>query len=170
MHKRDQRFILYTYGTRRSTGFRDCFFGCSSLVYRLIVCWLSVVLQRLSADQQVASRDRLLAESSYAALINIFFVCLVAISPRPSIGIVSTIMAIVGLFNCWRLQKISKHTPLIISGAVYLFEAIFGIYIILHSNKYLNVGAFETIIFFLFAISLIRAWNLTGFYNKKKTS
>jgi hypothetical protein len=134
--------------------------GASASFIGLLFVGLSVVLQKQS--QKLADTDRILAESSYASLINIFFVCLVATLPNGGIQYVSLIMALIGILSCWRLRHYSHKVSLIISAIVYLFELFFAIGLIRHDNSYVNISAFETIIISLFAISLGRAWGLTG--------
>jgi hypothetical protein len=140
--------------------------GAAASFIGLLFVGLSVVLQK-PGDQKIANTDRLLAESSYAGLINIFFVALVGILPNGSIGTVSLVMGILGLLSCWRLRGLSHIGPLIISGLVYLLEIGFGLNLMLHSKQFVSVSIFQTIIIALFAISLIRAWGLTGIHSKK---
>jgi hypothetical protein len=142
--------------------------GASASFIGLLFVGLSVVIDKSQATQKLADTDRLLAESSYAGLINIFFVTLLALLPATSIGYVSFIMAILGLLSCWRLRKLSNATPLISSAIVYVIELGFGFYIITHTHNVINIGVFEAIICALFAISLLRAWGLTGIRNNHR--
>jgi ABC-type Fe3+-siderophore transport system permease subunit len=135
--------------------------GASASFIGLLFVGLSVVLQK-TTDNKLADSERILAESSYASLINIFFVTLVGTLPSPSIGYVSTILALVGLLSCWRLMRYSHVVPLIISSMLYVVELAFGLWLITHPSRYLNVSLFATIIMALFGISLVRAWGLTG--------
>ncbi len=67
---------------------------------------LSVVLTRkdnVSGAVELAFTDRQLAESAFAALVNIVFISLVAIMPTMGIGHVRLIMALIGLANAYRL-------------------------------------------------------------------
>jgi hypothetical protein len=141
--------------------------GSSASFIGLLFVGLSVVLQK--TDAKLADTDRILAESSYAGLLNIFFVSLVAILPNASIGYVSLIMAVVGLLTCWRLLHYSRVLPLVISVIIYLLEAFFAIDILTHEKSSMNTAIFETIIITLFATSLIRAWGLTGIRNKENS-
>jgi hypothetical protein len=141
--------------------------GASASFIGLLFVGLSVVLQK-TGDQKLANTDRMLAESSYAALINIFFVSLIGILPKESIGNVSLIMALLGLLSCWRLRRISHPLQLILSSIIYIIEAIFGANLSINGHATMSISLFQTIIIALFAISLIRAWELTGIHQKGK--
>jgi hypothetical protein len=137
--------------------------GASASFIGLLFVGLSVVLQQQNKlSEKLADSDRLLAESSFTGLINIFFVSLTGILQQSTIGWVSLIMAAIGLLNSWRLSSSSNVVPIVISAVIYILEIIFGIFYIFHSSQPLNIGVFETIITSLFAISLFRAWGLTG--------
>jgi hypothetical protein len=136
--------------------------GASASFIGLLFVGLSVVLQRVAANQKLADTDRILAESSYGSLINIFFIGLVGILPQASLGYVCLTMSLIGLLSCWRLRRFSHPISLVISSVVYLFELAFAVSILIHPHNYLNIGVFETIIIALFSISLFRAWGLTG--------
>lgn len=135
--------------------------GASASFIGLLFVGLSVVLQKVG-DQKVANTDRILAESAYAGLIDIFFVSLVGTIANESIGYVNLIMALVGLLSCWRLRNLSQLAPLITSALVYLLQLGLGVSILMHPEKLVNIGVFETVIISLFSISLVRAWGLTG--------
>jgi hypothetical protein len=137
--------------------------GASASFIGLLFVALSVVLQKTS-DQKLADQDRQLAESSYAALINIFFVTLLASIPHESIGYVCLIMAAIGLVTSFRLRHISHLLPLTASTIIYLVEVLFALHIISHSNTLFNTASFQSIIIALFSISLYRAWSLTGIH------
>jgi hypothetical protein len=140
--------------------------GASASFIGLLFVGLSVVLQNVSTHQRLADVDRILAESSYASLINIFFICLIAILPNGSIGYVCLIMALIGLVSCFRLRHYSHAASLVISSIVYIVEIVFAFEIITHPHKYLSVTVFSIIIVALFSISLVRAWGLTGIRNE----
>jgi hypothetical protein len=143
---------------------RDFFIGslgASASFIGLLFVGLSVVLQKLGNDK-LADTDRILAESSFLSLINIFFVSLVAILPNASIGDVSLVMSILGILSCWRLRNYSHIVSIIISAIVYVIELIFAIVILKHPNQNLNMPLLETVMITLFSISLFRAWGLTG--------
>lgn len=142
------------------TTFNVACMGASASFIGLLFVGLSVVMQK--GNQTVADADRVLAEGSYSALINIFFVSLVATLPGNSVGIVGLIMSSIGLLSCWRLRPYSRKLSFVVSAIVYLLEFLFSLELFLHSNRYLDEGTYEGIIIALFSMGLIRAWGLTG--------
>lgn len=140
--------------------------GASASFIGLLFVGLSVVLQKIG-DQKLADTDRILAESSYASLINIFFVSLIGVLPNGGIAYVSLTMAIIGLISCWRLKRYSHVISLVISSIIYLIELVFAFDLVTHPHQTLNVSWFQFIIIALFAISLVRAWGLTGIRETK---
>jgi hypothetical protein len=142
------------------TAFMVACLGASASFIGLLFVGLSVVMQK--GDQKLANKDRILAESSYASLVNIFFISLVGTLPNGGIGYVSLTMALIGLYSCWRLRKYSHTASLAASSIIYIVELCFAAELVTHSNRYVNLGIFQGIIIALFAISLVRAWNLTG--------
>ena len=143
-----------------------CLGASASFIGLLFVC-LSVVLQK-AGEEKIADRDRLLAESSYAALINIFFVSLFATLPHETIGYTCLSLALIGLLSCWRLIHSSHIAPLITSAIVYVTELVFAVNLVTHPHHLLDTGWLEAIIVALFAISLIRAWGLTGIHKDRR--
>ncbi len=149
---------------------KDFFIAClgaSASFIGLLFVGLSVVLQKIG-DNKLADTDRILAESSYASLINVFFISLIGILPHASIGYVSLVMSILGLLSCWRLRRYSHIISLVISSIIYVIELGFALEILTHPHRYINIGVFQTIVIALFAISLVRAWGLTGIRQDEK--
>jgi hypothetical protein len=141
--------------------------GASASFIGLLFVALSVVLDKAS-NQKLADHDRQLAESSYAGLINIFFVTLSASIPNESIGVVCLVMATIGLVSCWRLRHISQLLPIAVSAAIYLVEIWFSVKIFHHHDRPFDISIFQFIIIALFSISLFRAWSLTGIHAATK--
>jgi len=55
---------------------------------------MTLVLERKEEDRSGYSRDRLLAESSYAGLVNVFFVSIIGLVPGNNLGFVLVVMAL----------------------------------------------------------------------------
>jgi len=130
----------------------------------------------LPADpsREDAHRKQTLAEGSYIALINIFFVSLVALVPGVQMGYVIVVMSLVGLISVYRslrwhkrLLLASNAFTIVYSTILYLGELAFGLPILLHPNTTIDRYSFMTLIIFLFAMALARAWELTGVRNHK---
>ena len=150
------------------TDFLLAIIGASASFIGLLFVGLTFVTSGESDTSHEFIDKRLLAESSYAALLNIFFVSIVALIPDNNLGYVLLVMALFGLGGTLRLFKISekKHrtnVTLLISTLVYVGEGIYALYVLFqNSSYYIDNYIFMTIILFLFGISLARAWELTG--------
>jgi len=111
---------------------------------------------------------RILAESSYTALISIFFISLVGLIPHASIGWVTLVMAWAGLSNVRHLQQQRgeqdryNRTLFGLSAVVYIGQVIYGVVLIFDRNHIVNQYYFMTLLFLLFGVALGRAWALTG--------
>ncbi len=123
--------------------------------------------------ESAQATPRRLAESSFTALVNAFFVSLVAIVPRTNLGWVACIMAILSLYSTFARRI---HAPdasdigtLAFAVVIYLGQLGIGIALLVvpgdadlvYKLAYLTVAAF--------AIALARAWALmTGHAGKPK--
>jgi hypothetical protein len=120
------------------------------------------------------ANPRRLAESSFTALVNAFFVSLIAIIPGTDIGYVAAIMAVLSLYSTFalrvRLTDASNLGVLIFAALIYLGQLGMGIALIVvrtdtdlvYKLAYLTVAAF--------AIALARAWALMTGPNPAKPS
>ena len=111
-----------------------------------------------------------MAEGSYIALLDLFFLSLVALIPNTQLGYIMIVMGSLGVFNSVRLVKVGLRNGvnrgiLGISTVVYIVQIIYGIFMLAHSNHLVNTTIFLTIIFTLFGTALGRAWELTGIRN-----
>lgn len=166
--------------------FNDFFIACvgaSASFIGLLFVALSLVLAR-DDDAGVGSlefTDRRLAESTFTALGNVFFVCLVALMPNTNIGYVAAVMALIGLRNAWGLFKqaraIQKTKPgqyptrdifwIATSTLVYLLEEVYAILLIVHPESSTDLQVMTWIIVALFSAALVRSWQLTGIRSDK---
>jgi hypothetical protein len=140
--------------------------GASSAFIGLLFVGLTLVLQRREEDRSRYSRDRLLAESSYAGLVNIFFVSMIALVPRTNVGPVLIVMALLGLVNVVRMLRLPGRPAgrlfLVLSSAVFLWEAAYGVHLLRRPHAVASTSFLTTLILTLFGFSLARAWELTG--------
>jgi hypothetical protein len=141
--------------------------GASASFIGLLFVAMSFITDNGDKDKKRVATERILAESSYIALLNVFFVSLVALIPDTTIGYVTVIMAVLGLSNSIRLTHSGIKDGvnwgiLSISTLLYTFEAIYGVYILFHHNQVIGKYTIMTIILFLFGAALGRAWELTG--------
>src|SRR5579884_4402005 len=77
--------------------------GASASFIGLLFVALSVVLTRIEENSELRFRDRRLAETSFIALADIFFVSISALISISNIGVVSLIAAFFGILNVYRL-------------------------------------------------------------------
>jgi hypothetical protein len=119
------------------------------------------------ASQPAARR---LAESSFTALVNAFFVSLIAIIPGTNLGYTAGIMAVLGLYSTYARRIRSLEAPdvgvLAFTTVLYLGQLGIGIALIVvptntdlvYKLAYLAVAAF--------AVALARAWSLMTGHDK----
>jgi hypothetical protein len=144
--------------------------GASASFIGLLFVAISLGIGNSLGTQSKDIHMRLLAESSYVALLNIFFVSACALVPGDNLGYVISILSVIGLVTLFRLFRNSSlrqsFGSLALSILVYICELLFGIYILLQKSSYIiDNYAFMTLMLFLLGISLARAWELTGLRN-----
>jgi hypothetical protein len=113
----------------------------------------------------VAADGRALAGSAFTALVNAFFVSLLALMPHASLGVAAAIMAGFSLFRTlqlhWRIGRRDLHlVSLVLSLVGYLWQLVAGVLLavqphdsyFLYTVAYLLVGSF--------GVALVRAWAL----------
>ena len=140
--------------------------GASSAFIGLLFVALTLVLERKEEDKSRYSRDRLLAESSYAGLVNVFFVSIIGLVPGNNLGFVLVVMALLGLVNVVRTLRLPRRgrgrVLLVLSAAVFLWEGIHGGYLVHDIHKVASESFLITLTLTLFGFALARAWELTG--------
>ncbi len=149
--------------------------GASASFIGLLFVALSVVLARGDAGGLKFSDERL-AETSFTALSNVFFISLVALIPGTNIGYVALIAALFGFRNVWRLFSRLRETRkkegtagrtediiwIVASVIVYAVEAVYAVRIILNPADIANLYIMMSILATLFGTALVRTWELTG--------
>jgi ABC-type multidrug transport system permease subunit len=138
----------------------------------LLFVAVSFITDTQGKSSKKLAKENITAEGAYIALLDLFFVSLVALVPKTSIGHIMAIMALLGLTSFFRMVKTGKESGLRrgilgVSTVVYAVQLIYGLYVIEHSHKLINSSIFLTIIFMLFATALARAWELTGINEHK---
>ena len=150
--------------------------GASASFIGLLFVALSVVLTKNDGNTELKFKDRRLAETSFTALADIFFVSLSALISTSNIGIISLVAAFFGILNVRRLfvrlneiRKIEKRPDwinnlywIVASIGIYVIQIIYAIKILLNPNNISNYSAMMGIFIALFGIALVRTWELTG--------
>jgi hypothetical protein len=155
--------------------FRDFLIACvgaSASFIGLLFVALSVVLTRTD-EGKLEFSDRRLAESSFTALANVFFISLTALIPGVNIGWVALVVAFFGFRNVWRLfarlreekdkgDRRSDIFWIITSSLVYVAEAWCAVDIILKNTDVFGLNFMMGILIGLFGTALVRTWELIG--------
>jgi len=114
--------------------------------------------------ESAEASSRRLAESSFTALVNAFFVSFIAIIPGTNIGWVAAIMAILSLYSTIarrvRQPDVSNIGVLAFSLVLYLGQLGMGIALIVVRTDAALVYKLAYLIVAAFAIALARAWSL----------
>jgi hypothetical protein len=121
---------------------------------------------------------RAVAGDSFFALFNAFFISLNALNTGLNLGWTVLVMCLLGIVNIlWFGLPLFKPTPdwnehlsvilvngffIFISLAVYLAEGYFGVRLLLKRDDALAVEGIAIVLVLLYALGLIRAWELLG--------
>jgi hypothetical protein len=121
---------------------------------------------------------RAVAGGSFFALINAFFISLSALNTGLNLGWPVLVMCLLGLVNTLFLSlplfrptpDWKEHISIILANrlmvfasfAVYVAEGYFGVRLLLSPDDALAVEGIALVLAFLYALGLIRAWELLG--------
>ncbi len=108
---------------------------------------------------------RSVAGSAFTALVNSFFVSLLALIPLTSLGEVATTMALVSLYSTWRLHReLAWHqtakVQMFLAIAAYVIQLGVGIALTVKPHDQSYVYAVAYVLVASFAVALRRAWSL----------
>ena len=136
----------------------------------LLFVAMTLITDKSGKSKKQITTENILAEGSYIALLDLFFVSLVALIPHAKIGIVMLLMGLLGISNAFRLAKVGLRDGvsrgiLGISSITYAVQVIYGIFILFNQDHVINTSLLLAIIFILFGSALGRAWELTGIPN-----
>ena len=106
-----------------------------------------------------------MAGSAFTALINSFFVSLIALIPNTSLGYTATVMALSSLYSTWRLHhQLSRHETaalqIVLALLAYLTQLGLGIALAIHPHDDSLVYDVAYVLIGSFAVALRRAWSL----------
>jgi hypothetical protein len=106
-----------------------------------------------------------MAGSAFTALINSFFVSLIALIPHTSLGFTAATMALISLYSTWRLHhQLSRHETellqIVLALVAYLTQLGLGIALALHPHDDSLVYDVAYVLIGSFAVALRRAWSL----------
>ena len=117
---------------------------------------------------------RAVAGSAFIALVNSFFVSLIALIPGTNLGYTAVLMALVSLYNTYRLHRTlgygeSTVLLLALSLAAYLTQLVAGILLIASPGLHSMVYTLAYVLVGAFAAALGRAWTLAQGGNAPET-
>ena len=137
----------------------------------LLFVAMTLITDKRSKSRKQVVTEKIMAEASYIALLNLFFVSIVALLPDTQLSYIMIIMGVIGLNNSLRLFRSGLRDGvsggiLGISTLIYAVQLVYGIYLLTHSSQSINETIFLIVIFTLFGSGLGRAWELTGIHNQ----
>ena len=108
---------------------------------------------------------RAVAGSAFTALVNSFFVSLIAVIPNTSLGDVAATMALVSLWSTLRLHRaLTGSQPalrqLLLAVATYCGQFGVGVALAVRPHARELVGVVGYLLVSSFAVGLVRAWSL----------
>ena len=112
-----------------------------------------------------SAKAQAVAGSAFTALLNSFFVSLIALIPGTNIGYTAVIMAVVSLSNTFRLHRgfgkgDSAVSQLALALAAYLSQLVTGVLLIARPGDQALVETIAYVVVAAFAAALGRAWSL----------
>ncbi len=156
-------------------GYRG-FFAASTGASAAFIGLLFVALSFIDSErvnETTKAWRRIIANSSFSQLVNIFFVSLMGLSPDPhNFALVGCVMAVLGILVSFRLlpqtvdhKRTGRKTPSIlglIAVAAYILQFATGIGLLHNPNNQSMFNYFIVAIILLYAGALARAWEVTG--------
>lgn len=135
----------------------------------LLFVAMTLIMDKSGKSKKQITTENIMAEGSYIALLDIFFVSLVALAPKAQLGYVMIIMGMLGVLNSARLVKAGFNDGvsrgiLGISTVVYVFQVVYGGYMLSHRDHVIDMGVLLAMVVILFSSALGRAWELTGIH------
>jgi len=112
-----------------------------------------------------SAKARAMAGSSFTALVNSFFVSLLALIPGNNLGYTAAVMALISLYGTFRLHRglgkgESAVFQLTLALAAYLIQFVTGALLAVNPGHQSLVYAIAYVLVASFAAALGRAWSL----------
>ncbi len=156
--------------------FRDFFVasaGAGAALVGLLFVAISIAPER-NVQAGAPVERQATAESAFQALVNAFFISLIALLPGHSLGLATIVLSLFALLNSLRLSRIllrqwsGWHNGLrraflvFTSLVIYGWELYFGVLLTQHSNDVGAVYGLASLLMGVYGLGLIRAWELLG--------
>ena len=112
-----------------------------------------------------SAKAQAVAGSAFTALVNSFFVSLIALIPSTNLGYTAVVMALISLYSTFRLHRgLSKGesagAQLTLALAAYLTQFVAGAFLVASPGRQSLVYTIAYVVVAAFAAALGRAWSL----------
>lgn len=150
------------------------FTGAATAAGALVGLLFIAVSLRPEAVMGAGAQLRAAAGSAFTALVNSFFVSLIALVPGTNLGYTAVIMAVISLYNTYRLHRSLSNgesaLPLLaLSLGAYLTQFVAGILLMVSPGFHSAVYTLAYVMVGSFATALGRAWSLVQGGNAPQT-
>ncbi len=146
--------------------------GASAALIGLLFVAVTVAPERIFGQDRKA-RDLVLASSAFMALLDAFFISLVALIPGTNLGYVAVLMGGLALLNTLSLGRHlwvdRNHTPftqvvtLLVGGIViYVYEMGFGVALLRSDRDTQAVTGLTYLLLGSYGLGVARTWKLLG--------
>ena len=151
--------------------------GASAALLGLLFVAIQLAPARTIGDTAPVGR-RSTAESTFTALVNVFFISLVGLTPDTNIGRITVIMALIGLIGTVRLggdylrtrltrqDRLSAATLLLASVLVYALELLYAVQLLRTPSAVDSLDNLVDVLIAAYGLGLVRAWSLVGGQSK----
>ncbi|WP_042440627.1 hypothetical protein [Streptacidiphilus albus] len=139
--------------------------GAAALIGLLFVAVSLRPESLLGSD--ASARGRAVAGSAFTALVNSFFVSIIALIPLTSLGYTAVVMAVLSLYATYQTHREPDRlqagvTQLVAALAAYLCQLAVGCALVARPSDAGLVTAIAYLLIASFAVALKRAWILMG--------
>jgi hypothetical protein len=148
--------------------------GAGAALVGLLFVAVSIAPERTVMSGAPVERQAA-ASSAYTALLNAFFLSLVALLPQTNLGSAALVLSLIGLANsfilAWNLARNSKRRWLsivrrsvfiLVGLLLYGYEFYYAILLLLSPTNSAPVSTLAGLLVGIYALGLTRAWQLLG--------
>ena len=146
--------------------------GASAALIGLLFVAISLAPEHTVGTRASAWRHAQ-ATSAFTALLNAFFVSLVALIPNTNLGYTAAVMGAIGIFNTLTLARnvssehlslgnVHRATLLVGSLVLYVWELWFAVELLTRSRDPSSVDGLSYLLLGAYGVGAARAWGLLG--------
>ncbi len=156
--------------------FRDFFVasaGAGAALVGLLFVAVSIAPERTVMRNAPMERQAI-ASSTFTALVNAFFISLVALLPGGGLGAIAVVMGTLALLNSltlgWQLLRhrhgwmgtLRRAFLILVGFTIYGYELFYGIQLVAHPADVGTVYVLAALLVAVYGLGLTRAWELLG--------